>query len=71
MDSPCVASASLLVDSGSECGRYIRPLMPPSRRALMTIRSQEPHDTPGVGATGPLFRFILRRSDLFPSAYTH
>jgi len=37
----------------------------------MTIRSQEPHDTPGVGATGPLFRFILRRSDLFPSAYTH
>ena len=37
----------------------------------MTIRSQEPHDTPGVGATGLLFRLILRRSDLFPSAYTH
>ena len=45
--------------------------LPPSRRALMTIRSQEPHDTAGVGATGPLFRFILRRSDLFPSDCTH
>src|ERR1035438_10006990 len=27
MDSPCVARASSLLDSGSDCGRYIRPLV--------------------------------------------
>lgn len=36
----------------------------------MTIRSQEPHDIPGIRTTGQLIRLILRRSDLFPSART-
>ena len=27
MDSPCVARPSLLLDPGSDCGRYIRPLV--------------------------------------------
>jgi len=36
MDSPCVARASLRLNSGSDCVKYIRPLIHPSVRALMT-----------------------------------
>jgi hypothetical protein len=36
------------LDSGSDCDKYIRPLMRPSTRAQMTIRSREPHKFYGV-----------------------
>src|SRR5215469_15853338 len=71
MDSPYVARASLLLDPGSDCGRYIRPLVASVEAgALMTIRSQEPHEIPGVAATPRPIRLFLRRSDLFPSTCT-
>jgi hypothetical protein len=34
---PALQAASSLLDSGSDCRQYIRPLMRPSTRALMTF----------------------------------
>src|SRR5260370_14019861 len=48
MDSPCVASASSLVDSGSDCRQYIRPLEPSVDASPPDIRSQEPCHFHGV-----------------------
>ena len=68
--SPCVASASSLVDSGSDCRQYIRPLEASVDAGPDDIRSQEPCRFPGVRATARAIRLFLRRSDLFPSATT-
>ena len=40
---PALQAASSLLESGSDCNQYIRPLMRPSTRAQMTICSREPH----------------------------
>ena len=45
---PALQATSLPLDSGSDCDKYIRPLMRPSTRAQMTIRSREPHKFYGV-----------------------
>jgi hypothetical protein len=50
MDSPCVASASSFLAPGSDCDKYIRPLMRPStpapmtfaRRSLVTLTASKP-----------------------------
>jgi hypothetical protein len=55
---------------GSDCVNISGFIMRPSTRALMTIRSQEPHKSIGVTATVSGIRFFLRRSDLFPSTTT-
>ncbi len=65
---PALQAAFSLLDSGSDCDKYIRPLMRPSTRAQMTIRSREPHKFYGVSATVQAIRLILRRSYLLPSA---
>src|SRR5450755_968698 len=70
MDSPYVASAFSLLDSGSDCNQYIRPLDASVDAGPDDNRSQEPRNFPGVRATFRAIRLFLRRSNLFPSATT-
>ena len=48
MDSPCDASASWLLDSGSDCRQYIRPFDASVDAGPDDIRSQEPRNFVGV-----------------------
>lgn len=57
-------------DARSDCKEYIRPLDASVDAGPDDNRSQEPHYFLGVWATVRAIRFILRRSDLFPSATT-
>jgi len=67
---PTLQATSLLLVHRSGLHKYIRPLVRPSTRAPMTIRSQEPRKFYGVGASVQTIRLILRRSYLLPSAFT-
>lgn len=67
LDSPCVASASLLLEPGSDCGRYIWPRGASVEAGPDEFRSYAPRNLGGVTATVCTIRLVPRRTDLLPS----